>query len=97
MDSQKILHYWHVAGAAVTGLGIIANEAAPIAKAFPKAAPIVAGIGMISFFCTSVMVKVADDKVIMAVINDPNSPTPQGLGIPKPTNPEVIKQLEVKP
>lgn len=84
MNSSTILKYWHYAGIVATVTGVAAQELTPLAAAWPKAAAVVTGLGAISLGITSAMNKLANDKVVAAIINDPSSPTPQGLGIPTP-------------
>jgi hypothetical protein len=87
MDTSKLLKVWHYAGLTATGLGLAATQLQPLTSVYPKLAPIVAGIGGVSFFISSFMKDAASDKVVSAIINDPSSPTPQGFGIPVPIAP----------
>lgn len=94
MDSATILKWWHYAGILATATGVIASEAAPLVGSNPHGAAIVGILGAASVSITTIMNKLANDKVVAAIINDPGSPTPQGLGIPVPTNPAVIAGLQ---
>lgn len=84
MDKAKIIHYWHIAGIAASALSVLAADLTPVVSTWPKVSAAVAAISAISLATTSLINKLAQDKVIAAIINDPASPTPQGLGIPVP-------------
>src|SRR5260221_284674 len=84
IDSAAILNGWHYLGMVVTGAGFIAKEAAPLVGANPKAAAVVAMVGAGSLTATAVMTRIANNKIVQSIINDPSSPTPQGMGIPTP-------------
>lgn len=87
MDSAKLLKYWHLTGLAVAAIGGVAIELQPLTASYPHVGKIVAGVGAISVAFSLAMDKLAKDKVVAAIINDPSGPTPQGFGIPKPTAP----------
>lgn len=85
MDSAKILKYWHLAGAIVAGVSVVAAELTPVVSQYPKASAIVASLNGLSLAATSIMTKLAQDKIIQAVVDAPAVPTPTGLGIPAAT------------
>jgi hypothetical protein len=84
IDTAKVLAYWHLAGIIVAGVGGAATQIQPFTAAYPKVGAIVAGIGLASLGVSSWMSRIANDKVVRSLINDPTSPTPQGFGIPTP-------------
>ncbi len=89
MNSAKLLKIWHLAGMIATGAGVVAAQIAPLVSAYPKATAICLGVGAASLTVTAFMNKLANDKIVQALINDPSSPTPQGFGIPTP----ILEQL----
>lgn len=91
MDSAKILHYWHLAGAVVAAVSVAAAELTPVVSQYPKASAIVASLNGLSLAITSIMTKIAQDKVIQAVVNAPAVPTPTGIGIPSVTPTPDVK------
>ncbi len=84
LNSATVLEAWHYIGLGTTAVGMVATQIAPLVDSSPKASAIVGSIGAASLTITSIMQRIANNKIVKSIINDPSSPTPQGFGIPKP-------------
>lgn len=92
MNTAMILKVWHYLGLLVGGLGFASTELAPLAagSGSAHAVAVVTAVGVVSATATTIMSKIANDKVVLAMVNSPIAPTPVGFGIPTPTAPASI-------
>ena len=99
MNTAKILKWWHFTGMVALAASTVATQVQPLIAAYPRATAICLGISAASMALTSFMNKLANDKVVQAIINDPSSPTPQGFGLPAPVltgaSEQIVKTIEV--